>query len=104
MTSHLLLLKMVVLRLLYFARNMYLSVGDERTHKYFYRILIPGVMYVQPGYFETIAEMFNADNPYGWDMWRTASPWFSEPLEFKAHLFHLISRLVSMDYARHYNA
>ena len=103
-TSHLLLLKMADLRLLYFACNVYLSVGDERTHKYFYCILIPGVMYVQPGYFETIAETLNADDPYGWDMCRTASPWFSEPLEFEAHLFHLISRLVSTDYAKHYNA
>ena len=61
-------------------------------------------MYVQPSYFQTIAETFNADDPYGWDMHRTTSPWFSEPLEFKAHLFHLISRLVSTDYAKHYNA
>ena len=103
-TSHSLLLKMAVLRLLYFARNVYLSAGDERTHKYFYRILIPGAMYVQPSYFDAIAETFNADDPYGWDMCRTTSPWFSEPLEFEAHLFHLISRLVSMDYAKHYNA
>ena len=95
---------MVVLRLLYFAHNVYLSVGDERAHKYFCHILIPGAMYVQPGYFEMIAETFNANDPYGWDMHRTASPWFSEPLEFEAHLFHLISRLVSMDYAKHYNA
>ena len=43
-TSHSLLLKMVVLRLLYFACNVYLSPGDERTHKYFYCILIPRVM------------------------------------------------------------
>ena len=48
-TSHLLLLKTAVLRLLYFACNVYLSAGDERTHKYFYRILIPRAMYVQPG-------------------------------------------------------
>ena len=64
MTSHLLLLKTVVLRLLYFARNVYLSAGDEITHKYFYRILIPGAMYIQPSYFETIAETFNANKPY----------------------------------------
>ena len=103
-TSHSLLLKTAVLRLLYFAHNMYLSAGDERTHKYFYHILIPGVMYVQSGYFETIDETFNANDPHGWDMRRIASPWFSEPFEFEAHLFHLISRLVSMDYAKHYNA
>ena len=102
--SHSLLLKTAVLRLLYFARNMYLSAGDERTHKYFYHILIPRAMYVQPSYFETIAEMFNGDDPYRWDMHRTTSPWFSEPLEFEAHLFYLISRLVSTDYAKHYNA
>ena len=103
-TSHSLLLKMAVLRVLYFACNVYLSAGDERMYKYFYRILIPGAMYVQPSYFETIAEMFNADDPYRWDIRRTSSPWFSELLEFEVHLFHLISRLVSMDYAKHYNA
>ena len=103
-TSHSLLLKTAVLRLLYFARNVYLSAGDERTHKYFYHILIPRAMYVQPSYFDTIAETFNADDPYRWDMHRTTSPWFNEPLEFEAHLFHLISRLVSTDYAKHYNA
>ena len=104
MTSHSLLLKTALLKLLYFAHNMYLSVGDERSHKYFYCILIPGVMYVHPSYFETIAEMFNADDPHRWDMHSTASPWFSDLLEFEAHLFHLISRLVSTDYAKHYNA
>ena len=103
-TSHSFLLKTAVLRLLYFACNMYQSAGDERTHKYFYCILIPKVMYVRPSYFDTIAETFNANDPFGLDMHRTASPWFSEPLEFKAHLFHLISRLVSTDYAKHYNA
>ena len=62
-TSHSLLLKKAVLRLLYFACNVYLLAGDERIHKYFYHILILGVMYVQPGYFEMIAEMFNANDP-----------------------------------------
>ena len=61
-------------------------------------------MYVRPGYFDTIAKTVNVDDSYWWDMRRTASPWFSELLEFEAHLFHLISRLVSTDYAKHYNA
>lgn len=103
-TTHPLLMKTAVIRLLYFARNVYLSAGNEKTHKYFYRVLIPGAMYVPHAYFEKIAETFNPDNPYGWDMTRTASPWFSEPLEFEAHLLHLISRLVSTDYAKHYNS
>ena len=93
-------------RLLRFARNVYLRKRSSKHLKYFYRYLLPQCCIVPPFYFEQVSEAFQSPAESKCSVWNVAkikSLWQDDTSEFEQHLFQLITRIVSSDYARHLN-
>ena len=93
-------------RLLRFTRNVYFRQRSLKNLKYFYRYLLPQCCTIQPFYFEWVSEAFHSPAEKKCSVWNVAkikSLWQDDTSEFKQHLFQLITRIVSSDYARHLN-
>ena len=93
-------------RLLQFARNVYFRRRSSQNLKYFYRYLLPQCCIIPPFYFEQASEAFQSPAEKKCSTWNVAkikSLWLDDTLGFEQHLFQLITRIVSSDYARHLN-
>ena len=93
-------------RLLQFARNVYFKQKSSKNLKYFYRYLLPQCCIIPPFYFERVSKAFQSPAEKKcstWDVAKVKSLWQDKTLEFKQHLFQLIMRIISSDYARHLN-
>ena len=92
-------------RLLRFARNVYFRQRSSKHLKYFYRYLLPQCCIIPPFYFEWVSKAFRSPAEKKCSVWNVAkikSLW-QDDTEFEQHLFQLIMRIVSSDYARHLN-
>ena len=93
-------------RLLQFARNVYFRQRSLKHLKYFYRYLLPECCIITPFYIKQVSEAFQSPAEKKCSIWNVAkikSLWEDDTSEFEQHLFQLITRIVSSDYARHLN-